>query len=123
MVEFKVVVSNAADGTSKTVTVADAQAQQLVGLKIGDTFSGEAFGFPGKDLVITGGSDKSGIPLRGDILGGAKRQILLSGKPGYHPDEDGARKRKLVRGSMITEDVVQINAALKKVEEAVKKSE
>ena len=122
MVEFKVVVSNAADGTSKTVTVADAQAQQLVGLKIGDTFNGEEFGFPGKELVITGGSDKSGIPLRGDIPGGAKRQILLSGRPGYHPDEDGARKRKLVRGNMITEDVVQINAALKKIEEAEKKS-
>ncbi len=123
MVEFKVVVSNAADGTSKTVTVADAQAQQLVGLKIGDSFSGETFGFPGKDLVITGGSDKSGIPLRGDIQGGAKRQILLSGRPGYRPDEDGARKRKLVRGSMITEDIVQINAALLKVKETVKKSE
>ena len=122
MVEFKVVVSNAADGTSKTVAVADAQAQQLVGLKIGDTFNGEAFGFPGKELVITGGTDKSGIPLRGDIPGGAKRRILLSDMPGYHPDEDGARKRKLIRGSMITEDLVQINTVLK-AEEAGKKSE
>ncbi len=123
MVEFKFVISNPSDGQSKTVTVADAQAQSLIGLQIGDSVNGEAFGFSGQELVITGGSDKSGIPIRGDIPGGGKRRILLSGTPGYHPKESGARKRKLVRGNMITEDIVQINAVLKKVGEAVKKSE
>ncbi|MDD1764794.1 MAG: 30S ribosomal protein S6e [Candidatus Methanomethyliaceae archaeon] len=123
MVEFKFVISNPSDGQSKTVTVADAQAQSLIGLQIGDSVNGEAFGFSGQELVITGGSDKSGIPIRGDIPGGGKRKILLSGTPGFHPKESGARKRKFVRGNMITEDIVQINAVVKKVGESVKKSE
>jgi small subunit ribosomal protein S6e len=123
LVEFKVVISNPSDGKSKTVTAADAQAQSLIGLRIGDSVNGEAFGFSRQELVITGGSDKSGIPIRGDIPSGGKRRILLSGAPGYHPKKRGGRKRKLVRGNMITEDIVQINAVLKKVEEAGKKSE
>jgi small subunit ribosomal protein S6e len=121
LVEFKVVISNPVDGKSKTVTVPEAQAQSLVGMKAGDILNGEAFGFPGQDVVITGGSDKSGIPLRTDIAGGGKRRILLSGPPGYHPKKPGQRKRKLVRGNMITEDMVQINAILKNPEEADKK--
>jgi small subunit ribosomal protein S6e len=121
LVEFKVVISNPVDGKSKTVTVPEAQAQSLVGMKVGDTLNGEAFGFPGQEVVITGGSDKSGIPLRTDIAGGGKRRILLSGPPGYHPKKPGQRKRKLVRGNMITEDMVQINAILKNPEEADKK--
>jgi small subunit ribosomal protein S6e len=122
LVEYKVVVSSPADGKSKTVTIQEAQAQALIGLRIGDTFSGEPFGFSGQDLVITGGSDKSGIPLRGDIAGGGKRRILLSGPPGYHPTSEGQRKRKLVRGNIITEDIVQINTMVKSAE-ADKKSE
>jgi small subunit ribosomal protein S6e len=121
LVEFKVVISNPVDGKSKTVTVPEAQALSLVGMKVGDTLNGEAFGFPGQDVVITGGSDKSGIPLRTDITGGGKRRILLSSPPGYHPKKPGQRKRKLVRGNMITEDMVQINAILKNPEEADKK--
>ena len=124
MVEFKVVVSNPVDGKSKTVALADAQAQALIGLRIGDTLDGEPYGYPDKELIITGGSDKSGIPVRGDIAGAGKRRILLSGTPGYHPTGSGQRKRKLVRGNMITEDMVQINTQVKiTATEAGKKSE
>jgi small subunit ribosomal protein S6e len=123
LVEFKLVVSTPADGKSKTVTATDAQAQSLIGMRIGDTLSGEQFGLSGQELVITGGSDKSGVPLRSDISGGGKRKILLSGPPGYLPKSDGQRKRKLVRGNMITEDMVQINLMVKKPEEADKKGE
>ncbi|MGQ9759113.1 MAG: 30S ribosomal protein S6e [Candidatus Methanomethylicaceae archaeon] len=120
MVEFKLVISNPEDGKSKTVTVTDAQAQSFVGLKVGDSISGEAFGFPGRELVITGGSDKSGIPIRPDIPTGGKRYVLLSGPPGYHPKKKGQRERRLIRGNIITEDIVQINLVVK---EAAKKSE
>jgi small subunit ribosomal protein S6e len=123
LVEFKLVISTPADGKSKNVTAADAQAQSLIGMRIGDTLSGEEFGFSGQELIITGGSDKSGIPIRSDIAGGGKRKILLSGPPGYHPKSGGQRKRKLVRGNMITEDMVQINLKVKKPVEADKKGE
>lgn len=121
MVEFKLVLSNPTDGSSKTVTIADAQAQSFIGLRIKDEINADAYGFPGQMAVITGGCDKSGIPLLGDIPGGSKRRILLSGPPCYKPKKEGERKRKLVRGSMITDDIVQINAKLLKVEQAGKK--
>src|SRR5512137_494852 len=123
LVEFKLVISTPADGKSKTVTADDAQAQSLIGMKIGDTLSGEQFGFSGQELIVKGGSDKSGVPLRSDIAGGGKRKILLSGPPGYHPKSGGQRKRKLVRGNMITEDMVQINLMVKQPGEADKKGE
>ncbi|MDI9644303.1 MAG: 30S ribosomal protein S6e [Candidatus Verstraetearchaeota archaeon] len=123
MAEFKLVVSNPSDGITKTVVVTDPQAQSLIGLKIGDTIKGDPFGLGGVELKILGGSDKSGIPMRGDLAGGSKRKILLSSPPGFKPKEGGARRRKLVRGNMITEDLVQINAVIVKTEEAGKKSE
>ncbi|MDH5806511.1 MAG: 30S ribosomal protein S6e [Candidatus Methanomethylicaceae archaeon] len=113
MVEFKLVVSNPEDGKSKTITVKDEMARIFIGLKIGDYVDGEAFGYPGKKLVITGGSDKSGIPMRPDIQGGVKKYALLSGPPGYHPKKEGERRKKLIRGNMITEDIVQINLVVK----------
>jgi len=114
------VISNPEDGTSKTITVAQAQAQSFIGLKVGDSIRGEVFGFPGKELVITGGSDKSGIPIRPDVPGGGKRYVLLSGPPGYRPRKKGQRERRLVRGNVITEDIVQINLVVRGAE---KKSE
>jgi len=122
-VEFKLVVSTPVDGKSKTITASEAQAQSLIGMRVGDMLSGEQFGFSGQELIITGGSDKSGVPLRSDIAGGGKRKILLSGPPGYHPKSEGQRKRKLLRGNMITEDIVQINLKVKQPEEADKKGE
>lgn len=113
MVEFKLVISNPEDGTSKTVVVKDELAQSLIGLKIGDSIDGTPFGYPNKKLVITGGSDKSGIPMRPDVPGGVKKYALLSGPPGYHPKKKGERRRKLVRGNTITEDIVQINMVIK----------
>jgi len=123
LVEFKLVVSTPVDGKSKTITASEAQAQSLIGMRVGDMLSGEQFGFSGQELIITGGSDKSGVPLRSDIAGGGKRKILLSGPPGYHPKSEGQRKRKLLRGNMITEDIVQINLKVKQPEEADKKGE
>jgi len=113
LVEFKLVISNPEDSTSKTVVVKDELAHAFIGLKIGDSIDGTPFGYPNKKLVITGGSDKSGIPMRPDIQGGGKKYVLLAGPPGYHPKRKGERRKKLVRGNTITEDIVQINLVIK----------
>ncbi len=109
MPEFKVVISDPKTGTARQVEVRGAKAQALIGLKIGDVVDGSIVGMPNVKLVITGGSGISGEPMRPDLPGGAKRRLLLSGPPGYHPPRKGMRKRKLVRGNTITEEVVQIN--------------
>jgi small subunit ribosomal protein S6e len=109
---FKLNISDPKTGRAKQVVVEGPQARMLVGLKIGDVVDGSPFGLPGTRLRIVGGSDRSGFPMRGDIPGGGKHRILLSGPPGFHPKKPGMRKRVTVRGNTITEDIVQINAVV-----------
>ncbi len=112
MPEFKVVISDPKTGRAEQVEVKGKDAEKLLGLKIGDIFDGSMVGKPGIKLRITGGSGISGEPMRPDLPGGAKRRLLLSGPPGFHPREKGERRRKLIRGNVITEEVVQINTVI-----------
>lgn len=112
MPEFKVVVSDPKTGRARQVTVSGDKALAFLGRKIGDILDGSVVGLPGKKIVITGGSDSSGFPMRPDIPGGVKKAVLLSGPPGFHPREKGERRRKIVRGNVITEDIVQINVKI-----------
>ncbi len=95
------------------IRVNDARTQALLGLKIGDEIDGSLVGLKGYKLVITGGSDISGFPMRPDIPGPVKKGVLLSGPPGFHPRERGERRRKTVRGNTIAPDIVQINTKIK----------
>ncbi len=94
------------------IRINDERTRQLLGLKIGDRFDGSIIGLKNVELEIRGGSDNSGFPMRPDIPGGVKKKILLSSPPGYHPREKGERRRKMVRGNTITEDIVQINTMI-----------
>ena len=92
--------------------VSGDSANKLLGLRIGDRIEGSIIGLHGKILEIRGGSDLAGFPMRPDIPGPVKKYILLSTGPGFKPREDGERRRKLVRGNTISEDIVQINAVV-----------
>lgn len=109
MVSFKLVLSDPKTGKSEAAEIKDASAQLLVGRKIGDTLDASTIGLSGK-IVITGGSDKAGFPMRSDTMGGGKNYVLLTDGVGYKAKETGVKKRKLVRGSMINEETYQINA-------------
>jgi small subunit ribosomal protein S6e len=115
MVTFKLVLSDPKTGKSEASEVKDASAQLLVGRKIGEVVDGTTIGLTGK-LMITGGSDRAGFPMRSDTLGGGKNYVLLTKGVGYEKGEEGVKKRKLVRGNTVTEETYQINA--KRVEEA-----
>jgi len=47
--------------------------------------------------------------MRQDVHGGVRIAVLLSGGKGFIPTEKGQRRRKLIRGNVITDDIVQIN--------------
>jgi len=112
MPEFKVVVSDPKTGRAESVEIKGDKALKLIGHKIGDVIEGALIGKPGLKLKITGGSGKAGEPMLPFLPGGAKKRLLLSGPPGYHPPKKGMRKRKLVRGNVITDEIVQINMAI-----------
>jgi small subunit ribosomal protein S6e len=111
LVEFKVVISDSY-GSSISQEIKDKSAQPLLGSKIGDSIDSSVFGFNEGKIKITGGSDKSGTPMRSDLHGGTKKYILMTGGVGLRNMGPGERKRKLVRGNLITEEIYQLNCQL-----------
>ena len=108
MAQFKLIVS---DRKGKTIAqeLKDRSAQPLLGTKVGSIVDSSIVGVAGGKLKITGGSDRSGTPMRADVHGGVKKYVLLSTGVGNRSE---ARIRKLVRGNMVTEEIYQLNSAL-----------
>ena len=128
MADFKLVVSDSKTGKAYNIDVAGPKTTKFVGHAIGTEVDGESVGLAGYTLVITGGSDKDGVPMRGDLAGQGRRKVLVSGGVGYHPKADGMRKRKTLRSNEVTAELVQVNAKIKDygakpIEEIVPKTE
>lgn len=109
---MKVLVSDPKAAKVSTVELDAPKARPLVGRELGDEVDGSIFGMAGKKLKITGGSDKDGIPMVANIHGGAKKYVLLAGGVGFKPTTEGERRRKLVRGRMITDETYQLNMVI-----------
>jgi small subunit ribosomal protein S6e len=114
MVDFKVVLSDPATGKAYNIDASGGGAGSLLGKSIGDEIDGTALGFEGYKLKVTGASDRNGTPARRSLPIAGRRRILMSGGVGFHPVLDGERRRKMVRGSEITADFVQINTKVTK---------
>jgi small subunit ribosomal protein S6e len=109
---LKVLVSDSKAAKVTTVELDGPKARPLVGRELGNEVDGSIFGMAGKKLKITGGSDKDGIPMVANIHGGAKKYVLLAGGVGIKPKAEGERRRKLVRGRMITDETYQLNMVI-----------
>ncbi len=129
------------DGRSYNMTVSGNNLSQFLGKKIGDVVDGIFVGegeltLAGYKLEVTGGSDKTGTPMRSDLSGGVRQSILVTESTGFkghslvHKTKggekkrfrykpDGMRKRRYFRGNTINQDTRQINL---KVVEAANKS-
>lgn len=129
------------NGRSYNMSVSGNNLSQFLGKKIGDVVDGIFVGegeqtLAGYKLEITGGSDKTGTPMRSDLSGGNRQSILVTESTGFkghslvHKTKggekkrfryklDGLRKRRNFRGNTITQDTRQINL---KVTEAGNKS-
>lgn len=75
---------------------------------IGDKINGDELGFEGYEFEITGGSDKSGFPMRKGIQS-ARKRILAKRGTGLRIRRKGMKKRKTVCGEFITQSISQIN--------------
>lgn len=112
MASFKIVVADPKTRKSQSVEINDPQAQSFLGLKLGEEIDGTLFGLSGR-IKITGGSDRAGFPMRQDIMGGVMSYVLMTEGVGFRKGAGGGqKKRKLVRGNTITEEIYQINAKL-----------
>ena len=88
-------------GKSVSKELKDSDANPLLGLQLGNETDATIVGLTGK-LKLTGGSDKSGIPMRNDIHGAARNRVLLARGVGLQDAE-------LMRGNTISEEIYQVN--------------
>lgn len=130
MAKFRIIISDPDSGTSKTVELEEIRAVPLIGRRINEILDGSIVGLSGHKVQITGGSDKDGFPMRPNVHGGVRRRIILGGGAGFNPADEGERRRKTVRGNVITDEIVQINMKIvekpkqtKKVKEMKEKEE
>ena len=109
MAKFKIVLSDPETGKAQKIELEEAKAVPLIGRRIGEIIDGTILGLSGYKIQITGGTDKDGFPMRPDIHGGVRRRVIVSSGPGFKPKRKGERRRKMLRGNVITEEIVQIN--------------
>ena len=81
----------------------------FVNKKVFDEVDLSVVGLQGYKGIITGGSDKDGFPMKPSLQGTVRKKIFLAPGVGFHSKVKGIRVRKTVRGSMIGEDIHQIN--------------
>jgi len=99
-------------GKTYKVELPKEKEAYIVGKKIGDVIEGDVIGLGGYKLKLTGGSDESGFPMRKDVKGSVKKQVLISSPPGFKPKRKGERRRKTVRGNTYSHDIVQVNTVV-----------
>ena len=109
MPNFKIVISDPKNAKSQVLEVKDSNAQVFIGRKIGEVIDASSIGYKAK-VRITGGSDRAGFPMRADVMGGGKRYVLMTKGTGFKNSASGEKRRRLVRGNTITEEIYQINA-------------
>ena len=114
MATYKIVI-NDTDGKSYNFEVTGHNADNITGKKIGDEIDGINVNLPGYKLAITGGTDKSGFPMRRDFDGIERRRIMLTEGAGFHPvNAPGKRFRKSIRGNTVSPDILQVNMKVSK---------
>ncbi len=109
---MRIVISESS-GKSYQIELPKDKEANIIGKKLGDELEGNLVGAAGYTLELTGGSDGSGFPMREEVHGSAKKQILTSDGVGFNAREGGARRRKHVRGNTYSAEIVQVNCKVK----------
>ena len=96
----------------------EIDAEVLAGKSVGDKLKGEDIKpeLAGYELEITGGCDSSGFPLSKNVEGLGLKRILTGRGFGMRESKpDGLRKRKTIRGKVISEKTALLNLNVLKV--------
>jgi len=113
---MKLNIAYPATGCQKVVDVEDENklrafydrrmCSEVDGSVLGDDFKGYVF-------RITGGNDKQGFPMKQGLLTAQRVRLLLTaGHTCYRPRKTGERKRKSVRGCIVSAELSVLNLAV-----------
>ena len=114
MVEFKLNIGDPNSKKTLKKDIKDQEAEVFLGKKIGDSVKGDLFGLNGYELMVTGGSDSAGFPMRKDVMGGSRKKVLIVKGTGLRKNVAGRKVRRTVAGNTITSKTVQINLKVTK---------
>lgn len=96
-------------GQQKCLEIEDEKKVRLFyDRKMGEEVDGEALGeeFKGYTFKISGGNDKQGFSMKQGVLVNKRVRLLLAkGTTNYRPRRSGERKRKSVRGCIVSHDI------------------
>jgi small subunit ribosomal protein S6e len=101
---LKIVVNDPKTGKSYQK---ELENPSLIGKKIGDEIDGGLIGLTGYKLKITGGSDKSGFPMRKGI--NARRTAIVTGKSVGVRTEKNKKIKRRVAGETVNPETMQVN--------------
>ncbi len=101
---MKIIVNDSKTGKSYQKEI---ETPQFIGKKIGDEIDGGIISLSGYKLMITGGSDKSGFPLRKGI--NAKRTTIVTGRSVGVKTEKNKKIKRRIAGETINNDTMQVN--------------
>jgi small subunit ribosomal protein S6e len=114
---MKLNISNPSTGLQKMIDIEDDKkltvffdkriSQEVQGDQLGDEFKGYVF-------RITGGNDKQGFTMKQGVLADHRVRLLLKGGPCYRPRRDGERRRKSVRGCIVSHDISALSLVVVK---------
>lgn len=117
---MKLVISEKETGKAYKLELNEEMEKAIIGKKVWDVLSSDVFGLAGYEIKITGGSDKDGFPIKPTVKGMIRKRMLLKSGVGYNPQRRGVVRRKMVRGNVVSKDMVQINCVVvKKGEKAL----
>lgn len=114
---MKLNIAYPANGTQKCIEMSTKEEQKLYGKKIHDQFDGILIGqeYEGTIFEIVGGNDYQGVCMvEGKDTTKRIRLLLKKGDVGYRCRRIGVRRRKTVRGSIVSNEIQVLNLILVK---------
>jgi small subunit ribosomal protein S6e len=100
-------------GQQKCIDIEDDKKVRLFyDRKMGEEIEGAALGdeFKGYVFRIAGGNDKQGFSMKQGVLVNKRVRLLLAaGHTNYRPKRTGERKRKSVRGCIVSHDIAVLH--------------
>eukprot|EP00697_Spironema_sp_BW2_P012964 gnl/Spiro4/29684_TR14567_c0_g1_i1.p1 gnl/Spiro4/29684_TR14567_c0_g1~~gnl/Spiro4/29684_TR14567_c0_g1_i1.p1 ORF type:complete len:267 (+),score=125.39 gnl/Spiro4/29684_TR14567_c0_g1_i1:60-860(+) len=115
---MKLNIAYPSTGCQKVIEVDDEnKLRSFYDKKMSTEVEGDVLGdeFKGYVFKITGGNDKQGFPMKQGILTAARVRLLVSeGHTCYRTRKDGERKRKSVRGCIVSSELSVLNLVVVK---------
>ena len=85
------------------------ESTPYLGKKLGQEVDLTEIGLEGYMGIITGGSDKTGTPMRANFPGTGRKKLLIYPGVGFKKGKACERKKRPLRGNTIANDIHQLN--------------